>query len=84
MIGTIMTVPIRPIAAGSGRAGTGRASAVRGSAGWAGQAGAIDAHALADLLGRWPAADGPLYPLLAKPRPFNFLLKLARDRLEGA
>src|SRR5690349_15029866 len=65
MIGTIMTVPIRPIAAGSSRAGTGRASAARGSAGWAGQAGAIDAHALADLLGRWPAGDGPLYRLLA-------------------
>jgi DNA-binding transcriptional MocR family regulator len=60
MIGTIMTVPIRPLAAGSGRASTSH-----GSAGWAGQAGAIDAHALADLLGRWPAADGPLYRLLA-------------------
>jgi DNA-binding transcriptional MocR family regulator len=47
MIGTIMTVPIRSFAAGSGRAG------------------AIGAHALADLLGRWPAADGPLYRLLA-------------------
>jgi DNA-binding transcriptional MocR family regulator len=47
MIGTVMTVPIRSFAAGSGRAG------------------AIDAYALADLLGRWPAADGPLYRLLA-------------------
>src|SRR5690349_723741 len=65
MIGTIMTVPIRPIAAGSSRAGAAWASAGRASAGWAGQAGAIDAHALADLLGRWPAADGPLYRLLA-------------------
>ncbi|HET9969867.1 MAG TPA: PLP-dependent aminotransferase family protein, partial [Streptosporangiaceae bacterium] len=55
-----MTVPIRPFVAGPGRAG-----AVRASAGWAGQAGAINAHALADLLGRWPAADGPLYRLLA-------------------
>ncbi|HEX5300073.1 MAG TPA: aminotransferase class I/II-fold pyridoxal phosphate-dependent enzyme, partial [Streptosporangiaceae bacterium] len=55
-----MTVPIRPFVAGPGRAG-----AARASAGWAGQAGAIDAHALADLLGRWPAADGPLYRLLA-------------------
>ena len=27
--------------------------------------GAIGAHALADLLGHWPAADGPLYRLLA-------------------
>src|SRR5581483_5426796 len=44
MIGPIMTVPIRSFAAGSGRA----------DQGWAGQAGAIDAHALADLLGRWP------------------------------
>ena len=26
---------------------------------------AIDALALADLLGHWPAADGPLYRLLA-------------------
>ena len=60
MIGTIMTVPIRPMVAGSGRAGAGRADP-----GWAGHAGAIDAHALADLLGRWPAADGPLYRLLA-------------------
>jgi DNA-binding transcriptional MocR family regulator len=60
MIGTIMTVPIRPLMAGSGRAGAGRAGP-----GWAGHAGAIDAHALADLLGRWPAADGPLYRLLA-------------------
>jgi DNA-binding transcriptional MocR family regulator len=50
MIGTIMTVPIQPRLAGPG---------------WAGRAGAIDAHALADLLGRWPAADGPLYRLLA-------------------
>jgi len=50
MIGTIMTVPIRLPLAGPG---------------WAGQAAAIDAVALADLLGRWPAADGPLYRLLA-------------------
>ncbi|HEU5390972.1 MAG TPA: PLP-dependent aminotransferase family protein [Streptosporangiaceae bacterium] len=48
-------MPIRSFVARSGRAG----------AGWAGQAGAIDAHALADLLGRWAAADGPLYRLLA-------------------
>ena len=27
--------------------------------------GGISAIALADLLGRWPAADGPLYRLLA-------------------
>ena len=60
MIGTIMTVPIRASLAGSGRAGPGRAGP-----GWAGQAGAISALALADLLGRWPAADGPLYRLLA-------------------
>src|SRR5262249_22312329 len=60
MIGTTMTVPIRPFVAGSGRAAPGRAGP-----GWAGQAGSIDAHALADLLGRWPAADGPLYRLLA-------------------
>ena len=33
--------------------------------GWAAQGGAISALALADLLGRWPAADGPLYRLLA-------------------
>jgi DNA-binding transcriptional MocR family regulator len=58
MIGTIMTVPIQPFPAGSaspGRAGAGRA----------GQGGAIGALALADLLGRWPAAGGPLYRLLA-------------------
>jgi DNA-binding transcriptional MocR family regulator len=60
MIGTIMTVPIRSFAAGSSRAGADRAGP-----GWAGRAGAIDAHALADLLGRWAAADGPLYRLLA-------------------
>jgi len=30
-----------------------------------GPAGSIGAAALADLLGRWPAADGPLYRLLA-------------------
>ena len=29
------------------------------------QVALIDAQALADLLGRWPAADGPLYRLLA-------------------
>src|SRR5882672_2781808 len=47
MIGTIMTVPIRPSPAGSA------------------SGGAISALALADLLGRWPAAGGPLYRLLA-------------------
>jgi DNA-binding transcriptional MocR family regulator len=57
MIGTIMTVPIRSLVAGSGPG--------RANPGWAGRAGAIDAHALADLLGRWPAAGGPLYRLLA-------------------
>ena len=30
-----------------------------------GGAGGIGAVALADLLGRWPLADGPLYRLLA-------------------
>src|SRR6266704_2706880 len=45
MIGTAMTVPIRPLMAGS--------------------AGSIGAVALADLLGHWPTADGPLYRLLA-------------------
>jgi DNA-binding transcriptional MocR family regulator len=47
MIGTIMTVPIRP------------------APGRPGRAAAISALALADLLGRWPAADGALYRLLA-------------------
>jgi len=46
MIGTAMTVPIRPSLTASSR-------------------GAIGAHALSDLLGRWAAADGPLYRLLA-------------------
>jgi len=31
----------------------------------AGGVGGIGAVALADLLGHWPAADGPLYRLLA-------------------
>jgi DNA-binding transcriptional MocR family regulator len=60
MIGTVMTAPIKSSLAGSGQARPGRAGA-----GWGGQAGAISALALADLLGRWPAADGPLYRLLA-------------------
>jgi hypothetical protein len=30
-----------------------------------GRAGGIGGLALADLLGRWPTADGPLYRLLA-------------------
>jgi hypothetical protein len=33
--------------------------------GRAGGIGGIGGTALADLLGRWPAADGPLYRLLA-------------------
>ncbi len=55
MIGTIMTVPIRSVLTGSGPA----------RPGWGGRGGAISALALADLLGRWPSAGGPLYRLLA-------------------
>ena len=47
-----MTEPIWPAVSGSGRAGG------KGT-------GGIGALALADLLGRWPTADGPLYRLLA-------------------
>ncbi len=36
-----------------------------GGSGRAGDIGGIGGIALADLLGRWPAADGPLYRLLA-------------------
>jgi DNA-binding transcriptional MocR family regulator len=53
-----MTEPIWPSTAGSGRShGTGSSRA--------GGIGGIGAVALADLLGHWPAADGPLYRLLA-------------------
>jgi DNA-binding transcriptional MocR family regulator len=50
MIGTTMAEPIWPSMAGSHRTGG---------------PGGIGAVALADLLGRWPTADGPLYRLLA-------------------
>ncbi len=53
MIGTIMAEPIRSPLTGSGAIRATRAT------------GAIGAIALADLLGHWPAADGPLYRLLA-------------------
>ncbi len=53
MIGTIMAEPIRSPLTGSGGIRATRAT------------GAIGAIALADLLGHWPAADGPLYRLLA-------------------
>src|SRR5437016_5783856 len=49
-IGTTMTEPIWASVAASRRAGG---------------AGGIGAVALADLLGHWPTADGPLYRLLA-------------------
>src|SRR6185312_13498685 len=49
-IGTIMTEPIWASMAASRRAGG---------------VGGIGAAALADLLGHWPTADGPLYRLLA-------------------
>ena len=49
-----MTEPIWPPVAGSARPGGNRP----------GGAGGIGAVALADLLGHWPAADGPLYRLL--------------------
>jgi DNA-binding transcriptional MocR family regulator len=51
MIGTIMTEPIRSFLARSG--------------GINARTSGINAIALADLLGRWAAADGPLYRLLA-------------------
>ena len=50
IIGTIMAEPIWASTAGSRRPGG---------------PGGIGAVALADLLGRWPTADGPLYRLLA-------------------
>lgn len=56
MIGTVMIEPIRPSVAGS--------SGTDGIGGTGGQGG-IGAIALADRLGRWPAADGPLHRLLA-------------------